>query len=104
MVISLKGKNPYPSTCSFLVLRPKAALLYPQGMSLGGAKRSSAIRQNRGSHFAASRPFQEPGRQVDETRELVIADLPYVVPYQVQGDRVFILRVLHAARRWPEQL
>lgn len=44
-----------------------------------------------------------PGR-VAETRELVIADLPYVVPYQVQGDRVFILRVLHAARKWPEQL
>ena len=44
-----------------------------------------------------------PGR-VDETRELVIANLPYIVPYQVQGDRVFILRVLHAARRWPEQL
>lgn len=44
-----------------------------------------------------------PGR-VAETRELVIADLPYGVPYQVQGDRVFILRVLHTARKWPEQL
>jgi addiction module RelE/StbE family toxin len=42
-----------------------------------------------------------PGR-VAGTRELIIATLPYVVPYRLRGDRVQILRVLHAARQWPE--
>ena len=41
-----------------------------------------------------------PGR-VSGTRELVVPDLPYIVPYRLRGDRVQILRVLHAARKWP---
>lgn len=57
---------------------------------------------------AVSRLSEHPGigrpGRVEDTRELVIADLPYIVPYQAQADRVFILRVLHAARKWPEQL
>jgi plasmid stabilization system protein ParE len=38
------------------------------------------------------------------TRELVIARTPYIAAYQVQSDRVFILRVLHAAQAWPKAL
>ena len=41
-----------------------------------------------------------PGR-VEGTRELVIAGTPYVVPYRVHEDRVEVLRVFHAARKWP---
>lgn len=41
-----------------------------------------------------------PGR-VPDTRELVVADTPYIVPYRVRGDEVQILAVLHGARRWP---
>jgi addiction module RelE/StbE family toxin len=44
-----------------------------------------------------------PGR-VAGTRELVIARTPYIAAYQVQSDRVFILRVLHAAQAWPKAL
>lgn len=44
-----------------------------------------------------------PGR-VAGTRELVIRGLPYVVPYRVRGGDIEILRVLHAARRWPDRL
>jgi toxin ParE1/3/4 len=40
-----------------------------------------------------------PGR-VPETRELVIS--PYVIAYHV-GEHVQVLRVLHGARRWPDQ-
>ena len=29
---------------------------------------------------------------------------PYIVPYRVRGEAVEILRVFHAARRWPEKL
>jgi toxin ParE1/3/4 len=41
-----------------------------------------------------------PGR-VSGTRELVIADTSYIVPYRVRADAVEILRVFHAARKWP---
>ncbi|MGH6905676.1 MAG: type II toxin-antitoxin system RelE/ParE family toxin [Geminicoccaceae bacterium] len=50
--------------------------------------------------------FPEIGRpgRVQGTRELVVARTPYIVPYRVQGDEVQILRIYHAARRWPERL
>jgi toxin ParE1/3/4 len=45
-----------------------------------------------------------PGR-VDRTRELVIPHTPYIVVYTVDaaGD-VTILRLVHGAQRWPQQL
>lgn len=42
-----------------------------------------------------------PGR-VEGTRELVMHDLPYVIVYRVRGGQVEVLRVAHAARRYPE--
>ena len=36
------------------------------------------------------------------TRELVVHP-NYILVYDVRGDRVRVLRVLHAARRWPPQ-
>ena len=44
-----------------------------------------------------------PGR-VPGTRELVIPKTPFIVPYRLQRNVVQILRVYHAARRWPESL
>ncbi|HSH42504.1 MAG TPA: type II toxin-antitoxin system RelE/ParE family toxin [Arenicellales bacterium] len=41
-----------------------------------------------------------PGR-VAGTRELVVAGLPWILPYTAHPDAVVILRVLHAARQWP---
>ena len=41
-----------------------------------------------------------PGR-VAGTRELVIADLPYILPYAEKEGVVFILRVIHTSMRWP---
>lgn len=41
-----------------------------------------------------------PGR-VEGTRELVAPGTPYIVPYRVRGQTVQILRVFHAARKWP---
>ncbi len=37
--------------------------------------------------------------RVPNTRERVIADTPYLVPYRVRGEDVEILAVLHGARR-----
>ncbi|MDQ0470376.1 type II toxin-antitoxin system RelE/ParE family toxin [Labrys wisconsinensis] len=39
--------------------------------------------------------------RVRGTKELVIAHTPYILIYRVTGEIVDILRVLHAARRWP---
>ena len=44
-----------------------------------------------------------PGR-VEGTRELVVANTPYIVPYRLKADEVQILRVYHTARRWPKRL
>jgi toxin ParE1/3/4 len=35
------------------------------------------------------------------TRELVLTPLPYIVVYQIVGDAIYILRVLHGAQDWP---
>ena len=44
--------------------------------------------------------------RVRDTRELVIARTPYIVAYTVDQhiDAVIILRVLHSARQWPDDL
>ena len=42
-----------------------------------------------------------PGRK-EGTRELVLTSLPYLIVYEISGQSVHVLRVLHGARRWPE--
>tara|TARA_R110000787_G_scaffold9034_3_gene31738 strand:+ start:1251 stop:1535 length:285 start_codon:yes stop_codon:yes gene_type:complete len=42
-----------------------------------------------------------PGRRKG-TRELVLPDLPYFVPYRLHGTDIEIARILHTARRWPD--
>src|ERR1700688_3282561 len=44
-----------------------------------------------------------PGR-VPGTREFVIPNTPYIVPYRVRGTTIEIARVYHSSRRWPERL
>ena len=48
-------------------------------------------------HPHAGRPGRVPG-----TRELVITDTPFIIPYRVVEDTVQILRVLHGKRKWPK--
>jgi addiction module RelE/StbE family toxin len=52
-----------------------------------------------GDHPALGRP----GRIIG-TRELVFADIPYIVPYRVTPAAVQILTVMHAAQKWPDTL
>lgn len=49
------------------------------------------------------RLFPERGRpgRVAGTRELVIPQTPFVVPYRVTGQEIHILAVLHGRRAWP---
>ena len=53
-------------------------------------------------HLPAYPNSGRPGR-VAGTRELVVPDLPFIIPYRIQGQSIEILRVYHAARRWPER-
>jgi addiction module RelE/StbE family toxin len=41
-----------------------------------------------------------PGRRPD-TRELVVAGLPYLIVYRIREDVVEINRILHGAQKWP---
>jgi len=43
----------------------------------------------------------KPGR-IPGTRELVISNFPYILPYRVRNEAVKILRVFHTARKWSE--
>lgn len=49
--------------------------------------------------------FPEMGRlgRVQGTRELIIGGLPYLAVYELQDDRVIILRVLHTSQHWPPE-
>jgi toxin ParE1/3/4 len=50
--------------------------------------------------------FPEMGRfgRIEGTRELVIPRTPYIAAYLISGNMVRILRVLHGAQRWPEEM
>ena len=48
--------------------------------------------------------FPHIGRagRVPNTRELVVVETPYIVPYRVRDNEIEILAVFHSARQWPE--
>ena len=50
--------------------------------------------------------FPEMGRpgRIEGTRELVISRTPYIAAYRIADDTVRILRVLHGAQQWPDEL
>ena len=42
--------------------------------------------------------------RVPGTRELIIPNTRYIVPYRVKDDSLHILRVYHTSRIWPHRL
>jgi addiction module RelE/StbE family toxin len=42
--------------------------------------------------------------RIKATRELFLVDIPYIVPYRVNGDTVEIITIIHAAQQWPQTL
>lgn len=42
-----------------------------------------------------------PGR-VYGTRELIVSNTPFIVPYRIVKSEIQILRVLHGSRNWPD--
>lgn len=52
----------------------------------------------------ADHPGMGRAGRIKGTRELVFADIPYIVPYRVVRNEVQVLSVIHAAQLWPEGL
>lgn len=50
--------------------------------------------------------FPESGRQgrIAGTRELVIPRTPYIAAYAVITDTIRILRIIHGAQIWPDEI
>ena len=48
----------------------------------------------------AFNPHTGRAGRILRTRELVITKYPYIVPYQVRENVIYILRVLHTSRKW----
>jgi toxin ParE1/3/4 len=44
-----------------------------------------------------------PGRALG-TRELVVPDTPYVIPYRVRRERLELIAVFHGRQKWPAKL
>jgi toxin ParE1/3/4 len=44
-----------------------------------------------------------PGR-IPNTKELIIDHTPFILPYRVRNNKIEILRVLDASRKWPNKL
>ena len=63
-----------------------------------------ADRINHSVEQLAEYPAKGRAGRVPGTRELVISGTPYIVAYRVRERALEVLRVLHAARRWPTEL
>ena len=44
-----------------------------------------------------------PGRALG-TRELVVPNTPYVIPYRVRRERLELIAVFHGRQKWPTKL
>jgi addiction module RelE/StbE family toxin len=64
------------------------------------AKRIAAIVKSRTETLEQFPESGRPGR-VSGTRELVIAEFPYLLPYRVRGGVVEILRFFHTSQKPP---
>jgi addiction module RelE/StbE family toxin len=38
------------------------------------------------------------------TRELIVPDTPYLLPYRIRSQRLEIIAVLHGRQKWPRKL
>jgi addiction module RelE/StbE family toxin len=52
----------------------------------------------------ASFPMSGRTGRVRGTRELVIANTPFIAAYAIERDRIMILAIYHGAQKWPEVL
>lgn len=71
--------------------------------SPSAALRMVTVLRDAGEKLSTMAQRGRPGRWPG-TRELIVANTPYLLPYRVRGEVVEILRVFHGARRWPPRV
>lgn len=49
-------------------------------------------------------PYLGKQGRVENTRELVVYQTPFVIPYRTKEDRIEILAFIHGSRQWPDIL
>jgi addiction module RelE/StbE family toxin len=49
------------------------------------------------THF----PLMGKHGAVEGTRERIVMRFPYRIVYQIEGDIIVVLRIIHTARQWP---
>jgi toxin ParE1/3/4 len=68
----------------------------------------AALRMDEAIEAAVTGLSEQPhsGRlgRLGGTRELVVAGTPSMIAYRVEGSAVVILRLMHGAQRWPDQI
>jgi toxin ParE1/3/4 len=74
---------------------------------IAGENRAAAARTaNRiwkSTELLASHPMAGREGRVAGTRELVVRGTPFIVGYRIEKKEIWILAVMHAARKWPEE-
>lgn len=76
--------------CDYIEAHATAAIAHRVGLAVYRSINALQRLPNRG----------RPGRKED-TRELVLTNLPYIVVYRVRTGVVEIVRILHGAQNWP---
>lgn len=62
----------------------------------------TALRIKTAADILADHPHIGRQGRVKNTRELVVAGTPYILPYRIVGGEIQVLHVLHGARKWPD--
>lgn len=63
-----------------------------------------ATRILRAVDLLASHPeIGRPGR-ITRTRELVVPDTPYVIPYRIRREHLELIAIFHGRQKWPSKL
>jgi addiction module RelE/StbE family toxin len=71
-----------------------------QDRSLETANRVSRVIYD-GVQSLRTMPYRGRLGRVDNTRELLVQRLRYVIVYEVFDERVLILNIVHGAQKWP---
>lgn len=54
-------------------------------------------------NLLSTQPEMGRAGRVANTRELIISDTPYIIPYRVKNNVIETIRVFHSSMQWPEQ-
>jgi toxin ParE1/3/4 len=55
------------------------------------------------TELLAKHPMAGREERVAGTRELIVRGTPFIVAYRIQGSEVWVLAVMHGARKWPDE-